>query len=232
MLTAPFIPVVIPAAGIGSRMGSHKAKQYLSLCGKSILEHTLDIFVKHSSISEVVVVLNPNDTEFCHLPIAQNSKVSTVVGGDERVDSVLAGLEYLHNKQTFEHVMVHDAARPCLHQDDLETLLQNRAHKSGAILATRVVDTIKQATSELTSISSTIDRSLLWHAQTPQLFPLALLIEAIKHAQQNGIAITDESSAAEYSGIEVNLVEGRSSNIKITRPEDLSLAEFYLQKLN
>jgi 2-C-methyl-D-erythritol 4-phosphate cytidylyltransferase len=246
---------VVPAAGIGSRMKSSIAKQYLKIGGQTVIEHTLDALLSHPQISDVIVVLHPQDTIFDSLGIADNPAIKKVVGGDERVDSVLNGLKYCsqlrHDNQQGnsknQWVLVHDAARPCLTHAELDDLLATTEHCDGAILAIPVVDTIKQGAISTISckelrgkalltqsavIQNTVDRTELWQAHTPQFFPLKRLIDAIQTAQQNNIQITDEASAMEHINAEIKLIEGRSTNIKITRPSDLALAEFYLNNNN
>ena len=226
------LPVVIPAAGIGSRMQAQKAKQYLEIHSKTILEHTISLMLSHPNISKVIVVLHPDDTIFNHLAIADNKRVQTIIGGAERVDSVLAGLKYLASTTNDQQVLVHDAARPCLSHNDISKLIHACGTQNSGILAIPVADTIKQAEPSKPLIKQTIDRSVLWQAQTPQLSNLALLIDAIESALREGATITDEASALEYAGVKVMLVEGQASNLKITRPADLALAEYYLSKSN
>ena len=221
--------VVVPAAGIGKRMGAACPKQYLLIAGKSIIEHTLDRLLEHPQIARVIVVLHPNDVKFAQLAIAANPLINVVTGGDERSDSVLAGLESVDPNEYW--VLVHDAARPCLDLGDL-TLLLNLAEEGdiGGILAAPVRDTMKRASNENVVIK-TESRENLWHALTPQLFPLLQLKTALKSAQSKQIAITDEASAIEYMGGQVKLVAGRASNIKVTQPEDIYLATYYLTQL-
>lgn len=230
-VTATF-PLIIPAAGIGSRMGAKKAKQYIEIDGKTVLEHTLEVFLSHPKIGQLVVVLHPKDELFQTLPIAQHDRIKTIVGGDERVDSVLAGLRYLCqlDEKTTEnqHVLVHDAARPCIDHASISALTEACKDELGGILAIPVADTLKQASECNTLINKTISREKLWQAQTPQMFKLHDLYWAIINAQKEGQNITDEASAMEYSGAKVKLVLGQSSNIKITHPSDLSLAKYYL----
>lgn len=223
--------VVVPAAGIGKRMKTNCPKQYLHIAGKTIIEHTLTNLLAHSQVKRVIVVLNPNDTSFSQLSIARHPNINVVVGGEERCDSVLAGLNYLPDNE--EWVLVHDAARPCITRTDLTELLQ-LAEKGdvGGILATPVRDTMKRAVDVKIDgqnlVKQTESRENLWHALTPQFFKLATLKKALNEASKHKINITDEASAIEFLGEKVILVEGRASNIKITQPEDLLLAEFYL----
>jgi 2-C-methyl-D-erythritol 4-phosphate cytidylyltransferase len=227
--------VVVPAAGIGKRMQKDCPKQYLQIAGKTIIEHTLANLLEHNQVKRVVVVLHPNDNQFAELPIANHPNIETVLGGKERCDSVLAGLNYLAEDE--EWVVVHDAARPCLAKTDLTTLLQLADEgNTGGILATRVRDTMKRASALKINnqhiVEKTESRDNLWHALTPQFFRLNLLKKSLNQAEQQKAKITDEASAIELLGETVILVEGSASNIKITQPEDLLLAEFYLTQEN
>ncbi|MDT0593293.1 2-C-methyl-D-erythritol 4-phosphate cytidylyltransferase [Glaciecola petra] len=232
MLLPATFPLIILAAGIGARMGAKQAKQYIEINGKTILEHTLDVFLSHSRISQIVVVLHPKDDIFHKLPIAQHELITTIIGGDERVDSVLSGLKHLNqmSNKTNEnqYVLVHDAARPCIDHTSISQLIEVCENDVGGILAIPVADTIKQAKAENSLIDKTINREKLWQAQTPQMFKLQDLYSAIISAQKKGLNITDEASAMEHSGASVRLVLGTSKNIKVTHPSDLSLATYYL----
>ena len=227
---------VVPAAGIGSRMQSTVAKQYLTIGNRTVIEHTLDALLSHPQIHRVVVVLHPQDRTFTSLNIADNPLIDIVIGGPERVDSVLNGLQHCVNKVASTEnpwVLVHDAARPCVTHAELDDLFSSENTCDGAILAVPVSDTIKRAAmpqkSTTFEIAETVDRTQLWQAQTPQFFPLHKLIDSIQLAQASGIKITDEASAMEHSKATIQLIEGRSTNIKITRPSDLALAAFYLR---
>jgi len=220
--------VVVPAAGVGKRMQANKPKQYLEIAGKTILEHTLENLHRHPLINEVVVVLNPHDPYFSNLAIAGAPWLTVVKGGAQRSDSVLAGLQYLPSGDQW--VLVHDAARPCLSHLDLDNLLSLAKHgEVGGILATPVRDTMKRAGAD-NLIAHTESREDLWHALTPQFFPLTQLRQALETALSDKVAITDEASAIEYVGGQVKLLEGSASNIKITHPDDLQLAEFHLRQ--
>jgi 2-C-methyl-D-erythritol 4-phosphate cytidylyltransferase len=226
---------VVPAAGIGSRMKSSVAKQYLTIGNKTVIEHTLDALLSHHQIQRIVVVLHPQDCIFKSLKVAQNPLIETVIGGIERVDSVLSGLQHCLTKpltNVNSWILVHDAARPCVTHAELNDLFACVDTCEGAILAVPVTDTIKRATSQqdspIAEIEETVERTQLWQAQTPQFFPLQKLIDAIQLAQRSNISITDEASAMEHVNASIKLIEGRTTNIKITRPCDLALAEFYL----
>ncbi|AKE52417.1 2-C-methyl-D-erythritol 4-phosphate cytidylyltransferase [Kangiella geojedonensis] len=221
---------VIPAAGIGSRMNSDIPKQYLKIEDKTVLEYAIDRFLEHSQIHKVVVALNPNDQYWADLPYKDNPRVITVQGGDNRVDSVLSGLDNIadSNDVTRDWVMVHDAARPCLSANHIDDLIKNKeSSPDGAILAIGAIDTVKIANARQ-SIDKTIDRDSIWLAQTPQFFPLQALRHSILKALEQGDTVTDEASAMELSGYHPALVIGSRKNLKITEPEDLLLASIWL----
>lgn len=224
---SPNVVAIVPAAGIGSRMGAGKPKQYLPLLGQSILAHTLDKLLSHPLISQVIVALHPEDSEFAALPQAKHPKLVTVIGGSARADSVLSALDKAPDNSW---ALVHDAARPCLMASDIDKLLVARVQfPQGAILAMPVRDTMKRANS-LGEISATVCRENLWHALTPQLFPTAQLRLHLQAALQAGAVVTDEASAMEWAGISPGLVAGRADNIKVTHPDDLALAELFLMR--
>ncbi len=220
------IDVVIPAAGVGKRMLSSLPKQYLKIGASTVIERTISVFLRHPNVSKVIVCLREDDDFFPALDCASDSRIVRAPGGEERVDSVLSGLKYVSTPW----VMVHDAARPCLTHKDLDLLLDRAVKGCGGILGTAVRDTMKRTDPEL-AITGTVDRCFLFHALTPQMFRTEELIDSIKKAQKAGWQITDEASAMEYAGYKPVLVEGRSDNIKITRPADLALAEFILKRM-
>ena len=226
--TFPGVCAVVPAAGFGRRMQTECPKQYLSIGNKTILEHAVAALLTNACVQRVVIAVSPGDRRFSQLPLAQHPQITVVDGGAERADSVLAGLQALPEAQW---VLVHDAARPCLHQDDLSRLLSLcETSRVGGILAAPVRDTMKRAEPGKTAIAHTVDRNDLWHALTPQFFPRELLVDCLTRALNEGATITDEASALEYCGFHPQLVAGRADNIKVTRPEDLALAEFYLTR--
>ncbi|EJF30773.1 MULTISPECIES: 2-C-methyl-D-erythritol 4-phosphate cytidylyltransferase [Enterobacteriaceae] len=227
--SSPDVIAVVPAAGIGSRMQTECPKQYLHIGDKTIIEHAVASLMAHPRVGQVIVALSPNDTYFSSLPLATHPRVTVVTGGKQRADSVLAGLQAAGNA---EWVLVHDAARPCLHRDDLNNLLAiTTGSKVGGILAAPVRDTMKRGEPGKGLIAHTVDREDLWHALTPQLFPLELLRSCLLRALDEGATITDEASALEYCGFHPELISARADNIKVTRPEDLALAAFYLTRL-
>lgn len=219
------LTAIVPAAGIGSRMGADCPKQYLTLAGKSILEHTLGCLLSHPAIARVIVALAPHDGWFEQLAVAADPRILRVEGGIERAYSVLNALHVAEEKW----VLVHDAARPCLCHSDLDKLITTAMACDGAILGSRVRDTMKR-TDGAGNIVATVEREQLWHALTPQMFPAGTLKRALEEGLALGALITDEASAMERAGFTVKMVEGRADNIKVTRPEDLSLAELFLQQ--
>lgn len=224
------LTVVVPAAGVGKRMLANCPKQYLTIGDLTILEHTVNRLLSHPAISKVILSISHADDYFRDTSLANHKNVITVFGGEERVDSVLAGIKAIDIK-TDRWVLVHDAARPCILLDDIDALINScRIHDIGGLLATPVRDTMKHSTSlgQNLQVKNTLDRTTLWHALTPQMFKTEELRLAIEQARADGVEITDESSAIEYVNLPSMLVPGRSDNIKITRPEDLALARFFL----
>ncbi len=228
--------VIVPAAGVGKRMLASCPKQYLKINDETILVHTVNRLLSHKKIAKIILALSDDDDYFAQTTLVNNPDVIRVSGGKERVDSVLNGLCAVDETQ-FPWVLVHDAARPCVSHQDIEQLIEQcLTQNSGGLLAAQVVDTIKQSansnsnTSTATKVSSTIDRSCLWHALTPQMYKTMELKSAIEQALARDMPITDESSAIELAGLPSLLVSSSRENIKITRPEDLALAAFYLKQ--
>lgn len=219
---------VIPAAGIGARMKADRPKQYLELAGKTILEHTLEKLIAFPLLEKIVVAISPDDEYWPDIELKNHPKIESCEGGLERYDSVLNGLKHLTclGVKGDNWVMVHDAARPCISHVDLKKLYQS-ANDQGSLLGLQVRDTMKR-TDTNGQILSTVDRDNLWHALTPQLATLDTLSSAISKALDDEIKITDEASALEYAGLSPKMVAGDPSNIKVTRPDDLELAEAYL----
>ena len=224
---------LIPAAGVGSRFGASIPKQYTRLLGKTVLQHTIDVFAANSRIAHIAVVISPND-EWFDASIALPPQANVYrVGGASRAESIANGLQtLLHTKRIVETdtVLVHDAARCCLPQTALNRLLDAVAqdtHHVGAILAIPVADTLKRQAIAAPRIAQTVSREHLWQAQTPQAFQAALLHRAL--LQADWTQITDDASAVEQLGVSPILVEGDSRNIKLTRPDDALLAAWFLQ---
>lgn len=222
--------VIIPAAGSGTRMKLNHPKQYHVVAGAPILIHTITAFLDHPCIAIVVVVVPADFIKETANLLAEHridsDAVRLVSGGIRRQDSVLNGLKSLDARTKI--VLIHDGARPLVSKE-LITACYNTARQDGAaIAAVPVKDTLKRATPEQT-VAVTVNREDLWQAQTPQAARYDLLVKAY---QQNGDAdVTDESTLLERAGIPVTIVEGAETNIKITRPEDLILAQTIMQKM-
>jgi len=224
---------IVPAAGVGSRMQTGLAKQYLQIAGKSIIEYTIDRLLGCRQLEKIVICVSPSDERFTELSIAQNSRLRIAHGGDTRALSVLNGLHSIADEAVNDDwVLVHDAARPCLSSERLHYLIEQlRGADVGGILALPAKDTLKLANRDEAVISKTLDRSQVWQAQTPQMFRYGLLEDCLRKALDNKVNITDEASALEWAGHSVKLIEGSASNIKVTTPEDLALAEFLLKEI-
>jgi 2-C-methyl-D-erythritol 4-phosphate cytidylyltransferase len=219
---------VIPAAGVGKRMQADRPKQYLELHGRTVLEHTLSRFLDHPQISGVVVAVTDGDPYWQELAIS-HPKLFTASGGEERCHSVLNALQVLRSQaDEGDWALVHDAARPCLRREDLDHLLETLStHQVGGLLGLPVADTMKRTAGDDTVID-TVPREHLWRALTPQMFRLGELYQALDNALKNHQLVTDDASAMELAGKAPKMVEGHGDNIKITRPQDLRLAELYL----
>lgn len=224
--------VVVPAAGRGTRFGAERPKQYCEVAGHAVIAHTLGVLLAHPSVAGAMVVLAADDGYWTEGAMAHADKpVLTCIGGAERADSVLAGLDALPGTvRADDFVLVHDAARPNLAHADLDRLLDvGRADPVGAILAAPVRDTLKRAGDD-GGIDGTEPRERLWRAFTPQLFRRLQLARALRAAAEAGVAITDEAMAMERQGLRPLLVEGREDNFKITTPADLARFEFELAR--
>nr|VFJ98620.1 MAG: 2-C-methyl-D-erythritol 4-phosphate cytidylyltransferase [Candidatus Kentron sp. LFY]VFK00891.1 MAG: 2-C-methyl-D-erythritol 4-phosphate cytidylyltransferase [Candidatus Kentron sp. LFY] len=223
---------VVPAAGIGRRMGTTIPKQYLSLHGRSVLEHTLMGLADH--VRAIVVALAPHDPWWSTLALDVGVPVLSVTGGTERCHSVSNALDMLLKHPEIgaredDWVLVHDAVRPCVRGIDMKRLLTELSdHPVGGLLGLPVRDTMK-CTDAAGDIIKTVDREGLWRALTPQVFRLGRLSRALAHCIARGILVTDEAQAMESNGLVPRMVEGHGDNIKITSPDDLTLAELYLR---
>ncbi|HEX5277801.1 MAG TPA: 2-C-methyl-D-erythritol 4-phosphate cytidylyltransferase [Fluviicoccus sp.] len=221
---------VIPAAGAGKRFGSAVPKQYLVIGGLTVMQWTINRLTELSQLSEVIVAVHHDDETAATLAFSHPDKIRFTTGGAERSDSVLAGLRVLDCDEN-DWVLVHDAARPCLVRDDLEKLVREAGEDPvGGLLALPVRDTLKHSFSTQPRVRATLPRDHVWQAQTPQMFRYGLLRRALETAAAEGRALTDESSAIEHLGFQPLLVAGSPRNIKITYPEDLELATYFLSQ--
>jgi 2-C-methyl-D-erythritol 4-phosphate cytidylyltransferase len=231
--TAPQYFLVIPAAGSGRRLPGACPKQYREILGKPLLQHTLEGIGSLPLFSLVVLALSNEDSFWPavrdSLAPAIRDRIQVTTGGQERVNSVLAALELLGTQAGDEDwVLVHDAVRPLVSMQDVEFLISSVADlPSGGLLAQRVRDTLKAA-GDNALVDSTVDRSKLWQAQTPQMFRYGVLRQALQTAVEQGRTVTDEAAAVEALGLPVRLVKGHPYNIKVTWEEDLELAALLL----
>ncbi|MCH9643354.1 MAG: 2-C-methyl-D-erythritol 4-phosphate cytidylyltransferase [Gammaproteobacteria bacterium] len=219
---------MIPAAGASTRMKSDVPKQYISIHNKTVLEHVLEVFLQHPLVSRIVVVLDGDDTHWSKLECAQHPKVMVTVGGESRVHSVLNGVMAVNPfSQPSDWVIVHDAARPCMTQAVLDRLIDAvKDGEVGGIVGVPVADTLKKVADDC--IEATVDRDHVWAAQTPQMFRYQVLCDALCHAIDNDLPVTDEASAIEHAGVQPKMVLGDARNIKITTPQDLKMAQQFL----
>ena len=216
---------LVPAAGVGARMGAGSPKQYLPIGGKPMLRHTLDAFASSSLIAHTYVVVSVDDPFIDGIVPPQGVTVLRC-GGASRLESVRNGLWELENKlHGADWVLVHDAARPGLTTGLIEKLVREVGeHPVGGLLALPVVDTVKRA---VNGEVATLSRDGLWLAQTPQMFRFRLLADALEAATDPS-TITDDASAVEALGLAPNLVEGHPRNLKVTLPADIGIVEMYL----
>jgi 2-C-methyl-D-erythritol 4-phosphate cytidylyltransferase len=223
---APRYFALIPAAGVGARMGAGSPKQYIRIGGKPMLRHTLDAFLSSDLIAHTFVVVSPDDPYIDS--IAPNHGVTVLrCGGASRMESVRNGLAVLASTLApTDWVLVHDAARPGLTAGLIEKLIgATGEHPVGGLLGLPVVDTVKRCIDG--EACGTIPRNGLWLAQTPQMFRYELLRQALS-AATDPASITDDASAVEALGLTPKLVEGHPCNLKVTLPDDIRIAELYL----
>ncbi|GGP21683.1 2-C-methyl-D-erythritol 4-phosphate cytidylyltransferase [Silvimonas iriomotensis] len=223
------IIALLPAAGSGSRMGAAIPKQYLPLCGKTVIEHTVAALHAVDEIDHVVVVISPDDTRWDELSWQGFARLKVLrCGGDSRAASVCNGLAALRDDglEAQSWVLVHDAARPCISPALVAGMIAElKDDPVGGILAVPVADTLKAADAGQ-RIAATRPRDGLWQAQTPQMFRLQPLHDALVSGM--GPDITDEASAIEKTGQSPKLVHGSPWNLKVTWPQDLHLASLIL----
>ncbi|PKO46212.1 MAG: 2-C-methyl-D-erythritol 4-phosphate cytidylyltransferase [Betaproteobacteria bacterium HGW-Betaproteobacteria-22] len=221
--------VIIPAAGVGSRMASAMPKQYLPLCGKPTISHSIHTFFTHPRIASIYLALSPEDYFWRELQLNSHSRLKLhYTGGDSRADTVINTLRAIESEvDDQDWILVHDAARPGLTHDLLSHLLDTLEHDAvGGLLALPLADTLKVSNSDMRVIN-TIPREALWQAQTPQMFRYALLRDALHSF--NGTP-TDEAQTIEALGLQPKLVMGSLRNMKITYPQDMALMELFMQK--
>ena len=222
---------LIPAAGVGARMGSNSPKQYVMIAGKPMLQHVLDTFAASTIIEHTYVVVNAEDQYIRDVmagALHLAGRVTVIFnGGATRPVSVLKGMRVLSDfADADDWVLVHDAARPGLTTDMIAQLADAlREDAVGGLLAMPVVDTLKRGAGDK-RVQATVPRSGLWAAQTPQMFRYGLLRRALETVDD----VTDESSAIEALDLQPKLIEGSARNFKVTLPQDVRLAEMYLRE--
>lgn len=224
------IAVILPAAGSGERFGGKRNKLFASLAGKPLWFHAVSRLAARSEVGRIVMAIAEADhdaftNEFESL--VQQLRVELVRGGDQRTDSVKAGMEAVAGDDSTQLIAIHDAARPLVSQADLSAVFAAAWDSGAAILATPVPGTLKRDLGG-GQRTETVDRRELWIAQTPQVFRLGLLQEAFR--KHNGRSATDDAQLIERIGHDVCLVPGRADNLKITYPEDLPIAEAILAR--
>lgn len=211
-------------------MRTDMPKQYAPLAGKALLQHAVHTLCTHPRIEQVFVVLAPGDQRFatCDWTGCGDKLSALFCGGETRAASVFNGLLAANDAiDGIDWVLVHDAARPCLRTADVDRLMAAVGDSDvGGLLAVPVADTLKRANAEGEAVQ-TEAREHLWQAQTPQMFRYRVLIEALRRADI--AAVTDEASAVEQTGAKPKLVPGSATNLKVTYPEDLALAELILR---
>ena len=222
--------VIVPAAGRGARIGAPLPKQYLPLLNQTVIEITLARLLTLNNVKKIIVSLHPEDHHWQTLLCAQHPKIQAIIGGKERSDSVLAALKHLQQQaKDTDWALVHDAARACIMTEIIESMLTAlKDDDVGGILAIPSDDTLKQVTDR--RVHSTLNRQIIWRAQTPQVFRYGLLYRCLRQAVADNRPITDDASAVEIAGYQPKILPGCKDNIKITRPEDLRFAEFILQQ--
>jgi 2-C-methyl-D-erythritol 4-phosphate cytidylyltransferase len=229
-MNMPTVWCLVPAAGRGTRVGGDCPKQYLSLAGRPLIEHTLERLAAHPRIAGLLVILDAVDTHWPGTTMLNGKPVLTTIGGMERSDSVLAGVDALPDVVgAADFVLVHDAARPCVRLADIGKLIELAGAADGGLLGAPLRDTLKRADSTGRS-ESTEPRDRRWRAFTPQMFRRAQLAAALRDAAQRGMNVSDEAMAMEQAGFAPLLVEGAEDNIKVTTAADFALAEFLLAR--
>jgi len=231
--------LIVPAAGSGSRFGSEKPKQYAPLAGSTVIENTLERLLELEA-QAIILAISPDDSYWPSLDLSQHQKIRTCAGGAERADSVYLALQSIASEaDELDWVLVHDVARPCVRVADIRLLMNSlSAHPVGGLLATPVSATLKRVgnsqhagTATMNAagaVLETVSRDNLWAAATPQMFRFGLLMKALQQCRDGGVSPTDEAGAIERLGLQPEIIEGHSDNLKITHGADLALAEAIL----
>ena len=220
---------IIPAAGDSSRYSGEIPKQFLRVDGRTVLELSIKPLLDFSECLGVCVLVPTEDQYHKALEIKDNPKIFLVEGGTSRIDSVSKGVKFWQQSElSYDYILIHDAARPCLRSSDVQQLLTSiDAEVDGVVLGIPCSDTIKKVSAEGSLVLNTLDRSKLWRAFTPQIFRKEVLQ---KNALEENIEkeFTDEASLVEANGGKLKMVKGFEDNIKLTFPEDLGLIKSIL----
>jgi 2-C-methyl-D-erythritol 4-phosphate cytidylyltransferase len=230
------VTAILPAAGLGTRMGAETPKQFLSLDGVPLLLFTLRRLAACAAITDFIIATRAEEIDSLTASISGEKfgrPVRVVRGGDSRQDSVANALTHVSSET--ELILVHDAVRPLVTVSQIERVIAEAAACGAAILGIPAMDTVKEVKraslpNDVALITATIPRERVVLAQTPQVFRALLLIQAFGQARQDGVSASDEAGLVERTGHDVHVVVGSERNLKITRPGDMELAEFYLRQ--
>jgi 2-C-methyl-D-erythritol 4-phosphate cytidylyltransferase len=233
------VTAILPAAGLGTRMGAETPKQFLKLDGVPVLLFTLRRLAACPAITDFVISTRADEMDSVAASVASQNlgrPVRVVRGGDTRQDSVANALAEIPNDA--ELILVHDAVRPLVTRSQIESVIAEAAACDAAILGIPAMDTVKEVkratpqggATDVALITATIPRERVVLAQTPQVFRASLLLEAFARARRDGVIASDEAGLVEWLGRDVHVVAGSERNLKITRPGDIELAEFYLRQ--
>lgn len=223
--------VIIPCAGSGSRFNSAIPKQYLPLLDKTVLDWTLQAFLRVKQISAIYVVCQADDSYIEDYKLKYSTVSFLAYGGETRAATVTNALDII-NANNDDWILVHDAARCCVDPSDIEKMIVSLEGAAiGGILASKATDTLKQVDID-GNIIATIDRSSTYQAQTPQMFRYEVLKSALVKCRNANMNVTDEASAVEFLGKTVKIIESDSCNLKVTYPQDLLMAECIINNRN
>ena len=230
------VTAILPAAGLGTRMGAETPKQFLSLDGVPVLLFTLRRLAACAAITDFIIATRAEEIDSLTATVSKEKfgrPIRVVRGGDSRQDSVANALS--HVAPETELILVHDAVRPLVTVSQIERVIAEAAACGAAILGIPAMDTVKEVKraslpNDVALITATIPRERVVLAQTPQVFSAFLLIQAFAQARQDGVTASDEAGLVERTGHDVHVVVGSEGNLKITRPGDMELAEFYLRQ--
>lgn len=222
--------VIIAAAGSASRMKAGMNKSLIPLCGKPMISYSLDLFEKSPDITEVIIVTRKEDFQAMEeLALIYKTPIKVVEGGSSRQESVTRGLYAVTNTGKKSVVLIHNAANPLVKLAELKNVIDTAREHGAALLAQKAKDTIKQEDGK-TFVTQTLDRKMIWHAQTPQALRYDVAKKAFEYAAKNNVIATDDVSLVETIKLSVKLVECSPYNFKITTPDDMRIAEVLIRE--